>query len=93
MNNFESWIEDHKDNCFRYWVYKKMFTPYEVAQKFEDQCCTENDECSYGYIVDYTTLPDNDILIGFSEVKDSGYISYHKLSTIELAHSNKDNEE
>ena len=93
MNSFETWVEAHKDVSFRYWVHKIMFTPYEQEEKFEDQCCTESDTCEYGYIVEYTVLPDNDVLIGFSEVKNSGYVSYHKLSTIELAHSNKDNEE
>ena len=93
MNNFELWLEAHKDTCFRYWVHKIMFTPYEETEKFEDQSCYENDECNNGYIVDYTVLPDNDILIGFSENKDSGYISYYKLSVIDLAISDTDNDE
>lgn len=89
---FKEWIELHKDDCFRYWVHKTVFTPYEIEQKFEDQCCFEDETCSYGYIVDHVVLPDNDILLGLSEDKD-GYISYYKLSNIDLALCKSDNEE
>ena len=92
-HSFETWVEAHKDISFRYWVHKKLFTPYEEEQKFEDQCLCESDECSYEYIVDYAILPDNDILLGLSEDKEAGYISYYKLSAIDLALSKKDNEE
>lgn len=93
MEDFKEWVEAHKDTSFRYWVHKRIFTPYEVEEKFEDQCCTESDTCEYGYIVEYTVLPDNDILLGLSESKDAGYISYYKLSAIDLAYSDSDNEE
>ena len=89
---FKEWIELHKDDCFRYWVHKTVFTPYEIEEKFSDQSCFENDECLYGYIVENVILPDNDILLGLSEDKD-GYISYYKLSNIDLALCKSDNEE
>ena len=90
---FNEWLEVHKDDCFRYWVHKVMFTPYEIEEKFEDQSCFEDETCSFGYIVDHVVLPDNDILLGLSESKDDGYISYYKLSAIDLALSKNDNEE
>ena len=90
---FKEWIEAHKDDAFRYWVHKIVFTPYEIEQKFEDQSCFENDDCSYGYIIDYAILPDDDVLLGLSEDKDGRYVSYYKLSAIDLALSKKDNEE
>lgn len=90
---FKEWLEVHKDDCFRYWVHKMGFTPYEIEEKFSDQSWLEDDECSYGYIVDYVVLPDNDILLGLSEDKDGGYISYYKLSAIDLALCEKDNED
>lgn len=89
---FKEWIELHKDDCFRYWVHKTIFTPYEIEEKFEDQSCFEDEICSYGYIVETIILPDNDVLLGLSEDKD-GYISYYKLSGIDLALSKSDNEE
>lgn len=90
---FKEWLEVHKDDCFRYWIHKMGFTPYETEQKFEDQSWLEDDECTYGYIVDHVILPDNDVLVGLSENKDGKYISYYKLSAIDLALSKKDNEE
>ena len=90
---FKEWLEVHKDDCFRYWVHKIMFTPYEIEQKFEDESCLEDVTCSYGYIVDHVVLPDNDILLGLSEDKDGGYISYYKLSAIDLALRESDKEE
>ena len=90
---FKEWLEVHKDDYFRYWVHKVMFTPYEIEKKFEDQSCFEDDECMYGYIVDHVVLPDNDVMIGLSESKDGGYISYYKLSAIDLALSDFDEEE
>ena len=88
---FEMWVEAHKDMSFRYWVHKIMFAPYEQEEKFEDQSCLDSKECSYGYIVDYTILPDNDILIGLSESKEGNYISYYKLSALDLACCDSDN--
>lgn len=90
---FEKWLEVHKDDCFRYWVHKMGFTPYETEQKFEDQSWLEDDTCSFGYIIDHVVLPDNDIMVGLSESKDGDYISYYKLSAIDLALSKSDNEE
>lgn len=90
---FKEWLELHKDDYFRYWVHKFMFTPYEVEEKFEDQSCFEDETCSYGYIVEHVVLPNNDVLLGFREDKEYGYTTYKKLSEIDLALSDKDNED
>ena len=92
-HSFEIWVENHKNINFRYWIHKTIFTPYELAEKFTDQSCTENDEAMYGYITDYSILPNNDILIGFSEDKEANYISYYKLSEIDINYSKSDNED
>ena len=92
-NSFVTWIEKHKNISFRYWVHKKMFTPYEVDLKDENQSCTDSEECNYGYITDYTILPNNDVMIGFSEDKVADYIAYYKLSEIEINYCKSDNEE
>lgn len=89
---FKEWIELHKDDAFRYWVHKIMFTPYEIEEKFTDQCCYEDDTCSFGYIVETTILPDDDVLLGLSEDKDGKYVSYYKLSAIDLVLCKSDNE-
>ena len=92
MKTFDKFVEEHKDESFRYWVHKRMFTPYEQEQKFEDESTLENIECSFGYIVEAVELPNGDILLGLSEDKDGRYKSYYKLSDIDLALSSKDNE-
>lgn len=99
MTDFETWLMDNSDRIYRYWVYKRMFTPEEQATKWEDQSIYEQDECEYGRIVEAVELPDGDILLGFIDPYESesstayGYINYHKLSEIALAYSPRDAEE
>ena len=91
MKNIFNFTEEHKDDCFRYLVHKKIWTPYEQDLKDEYQCLTECDTAMYGYIVECVELPNGDVLLGLSESRD-GYISYYKLSELDLALSDKDNE-
>ena len=90
-NNIKEFFHAHDGHIFRFWVYKKMFTPYEQDNKFLDESIYENEHCYYGRIVDVVTLPDNDILIAFQidenyleGKKDINYVSYYKLSEIHL---------
>ena len=92
MKNFDKFLEEHKDESFRYWIHKRIFTPYEQEQKFEDESTLESTECSYVYIVESVKLPNGDILLGLSEDR-SGYTSYYKLSELDLALSKSDNDE
>jgi len=99
VTDFETWLHDNSDRIYRYWVYKKMFTPYEQDQKFIDESCFVDNKCEYGIIREAIELPDGDILIGFIDPhtrEDShayGYINYYKLSEITLAHSPRDMED
>lgn len=98
MTDFETWVLDHSDRVYRYWVYRRMFTPYEQEQKFTDESCFEADECSFGCIKEAVELPDGDILLGFVDPADyetrvENYIDFHKLSEIRLAYSPRDQEE
>ena len=36
ITDFETWLLHYGDRLYRYLVYKKMFTPYEQQQAFED---------------------------------------------------------
>lgn len=97
MTDFETWLSDNQDRVFRYWVYKRMFTPEEQASQYIDQSIYEDPECEHGRIAEAVELPDGDILLGFCGVdmpEDSsafGYIDYHKLSEISLAYAPRDN--
>lgn len=99
MTDFETWLHDYGDRTYRYWIYKRMFTPQEQAEKWSDQCIFEDEHCNYGIIKEAIELPDGDILLGFinpDTEEDSvayGYIDYHKLSEIALAYYPLDMEE
>ena len=86
MKNF---VEKNKDTIFRYWLRKRMWTPYEMELKDPCQADTEMEECSYGYLVEAVDLG-HDWLIGISEDKKFDYISYYRLSELDLAISDTD---
>lgn len=37
ITDFETWLLDYGDRLYRYLVYKRMFTPYEQQNAFEDE--------------------------------------------------------
>ena len=95
-NNIKEFFHAHDGHIFRFWVYKKMFTPYEQDKKFSDESIYENEYCSYGRIVEVSPLPDGDILLAFQiddnyeNNNDIDYVTYHKLSEIQLDWSKQD---
>lgn len=99
MTDFTTWLLDNDGRIYRYWVYKRMFTPAEQEAKYSDQSCYEDDICAYGRIEEAIELPDGDILIGFADpVCDDdpelkGILNYYKLSEIQLAYFPSDAEE
>ena len=88
----KKFFKKHKNDVFRYWLRKRMWTPYEMELKDPDQTDYEMLECAYGYIVEVVNLG-YDWLIGISDSLDKNYISYYKLSDIELALSDNDQDE
>ena len=97
MTDFETWVLDNSDRVYRYWIYKRMFTPYELDGKFVDESEFVTTACSFGMIREAIELPDGDILLGFIDPEDYNtgrdlYVAYHKLSEIKLAFSPSDQE-
>lgn len=94
-NSFGEYLQSLPPNTiFRLWEYKRMFTPYEQAEKFSDESLYTNDECDHVRILDVIALPDGDLLLATTYAYGDGkYISYYKLSEISLAKSEKDMEE
>ena len=94
-----TWLHDVGDRVFRYWTYRRMFTPYEQKNAFMDESWYESPTCSLGIIKECVVLPNNDILIGFLSVNDDDdldlppYIDYRRLSEISLAYSAMDQRE
>lgn len=100
-NNFESFIHQNANRVFRYWIYKRIYTPYEQDQKFINENIYENCTCSYAYIRECIALPDGDYLIGFEDAETANctgddycqYIEYCKLSEIRLSYCESDSNE
>ena len=89
MKNF---IKKHKNDVFRYWIRKRMWTPYDVEQKDPYQLEYGDEECSFGYIVETVDLG-HDLLIGIAESPEATYIEYFKLNDVELALCKSDQDE
>lgn len=87
----KDFVEKNKDTVFRYWLRKRMWTPYEMELKDKYQSGLEDDEAEYGYLFEAVNLG-YDWLIGISEDKKFNYISYYRLSELELAISINDQE-
>ena len=90
-DTFEDFVEQNKDRPFRYWVYRRMFTPKEVVKQFSDESFFEDAVCQIAYIRKCIKLPSNDYLLGFedqelAELKHKQeYLEFYKLSEIRLA--------
>ena len=103
--NIAEWLKDYEHKVFRMWKYKKMFTPYEMEQKFEDESVYESVTCEYVIITKIIPLSNDDYLIGYiladgydySEIINQSESQklewYVKLSEISLAYSESDNED
>lgn len=95
--DFETFVRDAGERIFRYWVYRRMFTPLETEKKYIDQDFFEDSHCSFGIIKECIKLNDGDYLIGFQDVSvEDEYIqiyndtSFYKLSEIRLSFSHRD---
>ena len=91
MTDFTTWLLDNDGRIYRYWVYKRMFTPDEQEAKYIDQSVFEDVECKHGIIEEAVELPDGDVLIGFADpacigTKYEKSLDYYKLSAIQLAY-------
>jgi hypothetical protein len=88
----KEFFKKHQDHVLRYWERKRMWTPYDMECKDPEQLEYGDVECNYGYMVEVYDIG-NDWLIGFSETREATYVEYHKLSDIELAYSDSDQED
>ena len=86
MTDFETWLHDYGDRIYRYWVYRRMFTPEEQNAKYIYQSFYESDECLFGVIKEAIELPDGDVLLGIADVKAQESLEYYRLSELRLAY-------
>ena len=88
-NNFETFVHQNWNRVFRYWVYRRIYTPYEIDKKFSDESIYEDAICTLAYIRECIALPNGDYLLGFEDPElssddDEQYLKYYKLSEIRL---------
>lgn len=88
--DLHTFVLDHEHCVFRYWVYKRMFTPLEISEKFMDQSEFEDTTASFGLIRECIELGNGDFLLGLSPVyhesedEVSKDVYYYRLSEIRL---------
>lgn len=103
ITNIGTWMMDHDDKVFRFYIYKKAFTPFEQKQCYRDESIYEN--ASYpmiAYITNVIELP-GDILLElkeYDEDPDEDYQKqlndvryYYKLSEIKMEYHESDQPE
>ena len=91
--DMETWFCDNSDRIYRFVVYKKLFTPYEQDKKFMDESQFEDAHYRFGFIEEAIELGNGEWLLGFREVVEGevcSYLSYFKLSDIQLSYFEKD---
>lgn len=99
--SFSEFLQKNKDRLFRFWVYKRLFTPLEQEKKYIDECVYEDTHAHTGIIREAIVLPDNDLLLGFyipccdtvDEEDEYKHIDYYKLSEIRMEYRPVDMEE
>ncbi len=92
--NFQDWLEQNKENIFRFNVYRRIFTPIEQEKKYVDQM-EYDPEYIFGKIISAIVLPDNDVLLEIREYIDDEplrYFIYHKLSEVRISLFGQDQE-
>lgn len=92
INNFEEFIHLNRNEIFRIAIYKRIFTPYEIENKFVDESIYEEYKCVK---IQQLFKLDNDYLLGCQEVDISmgevfNTIEFYKLSEIRLSYNPKD---
>lgn len=91
--DMDTWACDNSDRIYRFVVYKKLFTPYEQERKFIDESQFEDDHYRFGFIEEAIELGHGEWLLGFCEIVEcevQNYISYFKLSDIQLSYFEQD---
>ncbi len=93
VTDLSTFLLDNSDRIFRFLVYKRNYTPYEIEQKWRDQSEFTDTFYSYGKIEEAIELPNKDVLLGIRLVYDGELIDrleYFNLSEIKLYFSEED---
>ena len=105
MTDMETFILDNMNKIFRYYKYKRVWTPFELDKKYSDESIFENGGyAEFCYIRQAIELPDGDVLLKleithspeddilYQDENDDRIYKYEKLSDIVLEEYSSDNE-
>lgn len=96
MTEFASlpgFLNTHQDDIFMFWVYRRVYTPYEQQRAFTDESVFEDTQALFGFITECVSLGNGDFMLGFRSVADpeeenvkayNGPIEYYRLSEIRM---------
>ena len=89
VKELEKSLLGDNNRIHRFWVYKKMFTPFEIENKFSDESVFEDSKCAFGIIRECVALPGGKIALGIQEIYDEvpdeiDNIGYYEFSEIRL---------
>lgn len=102
MNNDQNvlslneWIDKYQNTIIRFLEYKKVWTPYELDRKFQDETEWKDIHYTFGYLREAVLLPDGDVLLKIQELNeldddaDKVYF-WRKLSDIQITQFDYDN--
>ena len=71
IGDVKEWLTTNEDRVYGFLIYRRMFTPYEQDQKFEDETQFEDIHFTYGRIKEAVSLGGSDWLFGF-QLLDEG---------------------
>jgi hypothetical protein len=99
ITDLETWLLDNEGRVLRFWVFKKMFTPYEQQSAFTDESVYEDVHCTFGVVEEAVDL-DGDWLLGFRIVEEESIgdealqfwsgIHYYRLSELRMEYYEQD---
>lgn len=95
ITDFRDWLFNHANGkIFRYVIYRRVYTPYEIERAFSDESMYESSHYTSCYIEEAIELDGGDWLLGTREVFDddsvSNHLDYVKLSEIRLSRFDDD---
>ena len=98
---FKQFFEQNLGRIYRYWVYRRMFTPYEQKQAYMDESFFEQSRALFGVVREVVPLPNGDLLLGIADIAedaselsaDNRQMTDQRLSDLQLMYMPLDAQE
>lgn len=98
-NSLPDFLKVNENVVFRFWVYRRVYTPYEEKNAFSDESIFESSHANFGVIRECISIGGGDFLLGIQLVYDEDFdvdnpeydqLEYYKLSEIRLGYHRDD---